>query len=98
MSKDNDIKPPKAVALKWDGKTAPKLTAKGEGDIAEQILAIAREHGIPIQEDNEVLVSALAQIELGDEIPELLYVAVAQVIAFAYYLSGKQSVTESAEV
>lgn len=98
MNNDDNIKPPKAVALQWDGKSAPKLTAKGEGEIAEQILAIAREHDIPIQEDNEVLVSALAQIELGDEIPELLYVAVAQVIAFAYYLSGKQSVTENTEV
>ncbi len=98
MSKHKNNKPPKAVALKWDGKSAPKLTAKGEGDLAEQILAIAREHNIPIQEDNEVLVSALAQIELGDEIPEMLYVAVAQVIAFAYYVSGKQGVTEGTEV
>ncbi len=89
-------KPPKAVALQWDGKAAPKVTAKGEGDLAEQILKIAREHNIPIQEDNEVLVSALALIELGDEIPESLYLAVAQVIAFAYYLSGKQPLTEKA--
>lgn len=84
-------KPPKAVALQWDGKTAPRVTAKGEGELAEQILAIAREYDIPIQQDNEILVSALAQIELGDEVPEMLYVAVAQVIAFAYYLSGKQA-------
>lgn len=94
MSNDDQHKPPKAVALKWDGKAAPKVTAKGEGDLAEQILQIAREHDIPIQEDNEVLVSALAQIELGDEIPEMLYLAVAQVIAFAYYISGKQSAME----
>ncbi len=89
-------KPPKAVALQWDGKATPKVTAKGEGDLAEQILKIAREHNIPIQEDNEVLVSALALIDLGDEIPESLYLAVAQVIAFAYYLSGKQPLTEKA--
>lgn len=88
-------KPTKAVALQWDGKAAPKVSAKGEGDLAEQILKIAKEHNIPIQEDNEILVSALAQIELGDEIPETLYLAVAQVIAFAYYLSGKQPETES---
>lgn len=94
MSNDDQHKPPKAVALQWDGKAAPKVTAKGEGDLAEQILQIAREHNVPIQEDNEVLVSALAQIELGDEIPEMLYLAVAQVIAFAYYISGKQSTME----
>lgn len=94
---EHDRKPPKAVALKWDGKAAPTVTAKGQGDLAEQILAIARAHDIPIQEDNEVLVTALAQIELGDEIPESLYVAVAQVIAFAYHLSGRHSVTEDAQ-
>jgi len=91
MTNNEEKKPTKAVALKWDGKAAPKLTAKGEGALAEQILEIAREHNIPIQEDNEVLVRALAQLELGDEIPEMLYLAVAQVIAFAYYLSGKQA-------
>jgi len=94
MNDDQKHRPPKAVALKWDGKAAPKVTAKGEGDLAEQILKIAREHDIPIQQDNEALVGALAQIELGDEIPEVLYIAVAQVIAFAYYLSGKQSVMD----
>ncbi len=98
MTDEDKNKPAKAVALKWDGHTAPRVTAKGEGDLAEQILAIAREHDIPIQEDNEVLVSALAQIELGDEIPEMLYVAVAQVIAFAYYLSGKQTIMGDREV
>jgi len=92
MSKDK--KPAKAVALQWDGKAAPKVTAKGEGDLAEQILKIARQHDIPIQEDNEILVTALAQIDLGDEIPESLYLAVAQIIAFAYYLSDKHPLTE----
>ncbi len=87
-------KPAKAVALKWNGKTAPKVSAKGEGNLAEQILKIAREHNIPIQEDNEILVAALAQIDLGDEIPENLYLAVAQIIAFAYYLSDQQPYTE----
>lgn len=94
MSDKTQYKPSKAVAIQWDGKTAPKLTAKAQGALAEQILEIARQHDIPIQHDNEVLVSALAQLELGDEIPEMLYVAVAQVIAFAYYLSGKQADTE----
>ncbi len=91
MNKEDKNKINKAVALKWDGKTAPKLTAKAEGLLAEQILEIAKQHGIPIQQDNEILVSALAQLDLGDEIPEMLYVAVAQVIAFAYYLSDKHS-------
>jgi len=77
-----------AVALKYDGKNAPKVTAKGEGVTAEQILAIAEQHGIPLQTEPE-LAKILAQVPLGDEIPKELYTAVAEVIAFAYYLSGK---------
>ena len=97
MKKKNDKIPQQAVALKWDGKDAPKVTAKGAGDIAEQILAIAKAHDIPIQE-NGPLAYALSQLDLGDEIPEALYVAVAEVIAFAYYLSGRYSVTDEIEV
>lgn len=90
MKGEQPAPPPKAVALQWEGgKEAPRVTAKGEGRLAEEIIALAREHGIPIQE-NLPLVMALSQIELGDEIPRELYLAVAQVIAFAYYLSGKR--------
>ena len=80
--------PTLAVALQYDGENAPKVTAKGAGDIAEQILALAREHDVPLQ-DNPELVKLLSKIELGDEIPEALYLAVAEVIAFAYMLKGK---------
>ena len=86
--------PAKAVALQWEGgKQAPKVTAKGEGSLAEEIIALAKEHNIPIQE-NLPLVLALSQIEQGDEIPQELYLSVALVIAFAYSLSGKQPATE----
>ncbi|MDO9163089.1 MAG: EscU/YscU/HrcU family type III secretion system export apparatus switch protein [Methylococcaceae bacterium] len=77
-----------AVALKYDGKNAPKVTAKGTGLTAQQILEIAEKHNIPLQNDPE-LVNILAQIPLGDEIPKELYLAVAEIIAFAYFLSGK---------
>lgn len=77
-----------AVALKYDGKNAPKVTAKGAGLTAQQILEIAEKHNIPLQNDPE-LVNILAQIPLGDEIPKELYLAVAEIIAFAYFLSGK---------
>ncbi len=79
---------PLAVALEYDGNSAPRVTAKGRDELAVQIQQIARQHGIPIQE-NQPLASVLATIEPGEEIPESLYLAVAQVIAFAYYLSGK---------
>ena len=80
--------PRTAVALQWNGEGAPRVTAKGREEVAERILALAREHDVPIKEDRE-LTAVLAHVELGDAIPEELYLAVAQVIAFAYGLSGK---------
>ncbi|PPD31853.1 MAG: flagellar protein FhlB [Methylomonas sp.] len=77
-----------AVALKYDGKNAPKVTAKGEGFTAQQILAIAEKHNVPLQNEPE-LARILAHVPLGDEIPQQLYIAVAEVIAFAYFISGK---------
>lgn len=88
---DPNTPPPRrelAVALKYDGIGAPRVTAKGTGDIADRIVALAIEHNIPMQE-NALLAHTLAQLELDAEIPPALYLAVAEIIAFAYYLSGK---------
>ncbi len=82
-------KPDLVVALRYDGKKAPRVTAKGRGTLADQILALAEEHDIPLEKDPE-LTELLAHIPLGDEVPEALYLAVAEVIAFAYLLSGKR--------
>ena len=79
---------PIAVALRYDGTGATRVTAKGRAEVAERIVALAREHGVPLQDEPE-LAAVLARIPLGDEIPEALYRAVAEVIAFAYLLSGK---------
>jgi flagellar biosynthesis protein len=88
MSDDTRKKPELAVALRYDGRNAPRVTAKGEADLAEAIAQVAREHDIPLYED-KALANVLAQIDLGDEIPENLYRAVAEVIAFAYILEGR---------
>ncbi len=88
MAKHNKPPPTVAVALRYDGKNAPKVTAKGEDALAEQICRLAREHDVPLYEDAR-MARVLSHIELGDEIPENLYRAVAEVIAFAYLLSGK---------
>ena len=92
MMSDTPEKPPEkdkqAVALNYDGITAPTLTAKGCDDIAEEIIAIAKENDIPIREEPE-LVKLLASLKLGDEIPRELYVAVAEIISFVYMLKGK---------
>lgn len=77
-----------AVALHYDEVNAPTVTAKGQDDIAQKIYEIAKHHNIPLQENHE-LVKLLSKIELGEQIPEILYLAVAEIIAFAYYLKGK---------
>jgi flagellar biosynthesis protein len=78
-----------AVALHYDkGNGAPRVVAKGRGALGAKIIEVAREHEIPIEE-NEVLAGALSHIELGDEIPEELYKAVAEVLIFVLRLSGR---------
>jgi len=78
-----------AVALNYDGTHAPTVTAKGRGLVAEQIIEQGKVHKIPLHTD-PALVKVLANIPLGDEIPRELYLAIAQVIAFAYSVSGKR--------
>ncbi|MBH3427723.1 EscU/YscU/HrcU family type III secretion system export apparatus switch protein [Pseudomonas alkylphenolica] len=80
--------PRQAIALSYDGQQAPLLSAKGDDELAEAILAIAREHEVPIYENAE-LVRLLARMELGDRIPEALYLTIAEIIAFAWQLRGK---------
>lgn len=83
-----DHRPNQAVALTYDGKSAPFISASGGADLAEEILRIAREHEVPIYE-NADLVNILSRLEVGDEIPELLYRTIAEIIAFVYMLKGK---------
>lgn len=74
-----------AAALRYTGAGAPKLIAAGRGHVADTILARAREAGVPVHRDPE-LADALAALALGDEVPEELWTAVAQVLAWAYSL------------
>jgi flagellar biosynthesis protein len=76
-----------AVALEYDYKGAPRVTAKGRGAVAENILAIARENDVAVEE-NPVLAEALSQVELDDEIPEALYRGVAEVLTFVLSARG----------
>ncbi len=75
----------KAVALKYEqGRdAAPRLVGKGQGLMAERIIALAEEHGIPIQPDSD-LVEVLSRLKLNQEIPPETYVLVAEILAFVY--------------
>ena len=77
-----------AVTLHYDGKNAPKVTAKGRDEIARAIKEIARQHDIPLYED-KLLAQVLSQIDLGEEIPTALYLTIARVIAFAYIMAER---------
>lgn len=78
----------RAIAIAYDGSGAPRVSATGEGKLAEQIEAVARDSDVPMVAD-AALSGFLAGVPLGDEIPQELYLAVAQVLVFAYSLSGK---------
>jgi flagellar biosynthesis protein len=90
MRKD---KQQKAVALKYkkNEDRAPRVAAKGKGELAERIIAIAKEHGIPIREDAD-MVEVFSRLKLEEEIPAHLYKAVAEMLAFIYRVnkSGRQ--------
>ncbi|WP_127470493.1 EscU/YscU/HrcU family type III secretion system export apparatus switch protein [Thiomicrorhabdus aquaedulcis] len=78
-----------AITLQYEGDGPPKVTAKGSGFIADEIIKMAQAHNIPIQK-NAPLLGLLSQVELNQEIPEELFEAVVQVLVFAYQLSGKE--------
>lgn len=81
-----DTDPPRAlaVALKYaPGDAAPTVVAKGRGLIAEEIISRAKEHGVYVHESPE-LVALLSNVNLDDQIPPALYVAVAELLAWLY--------------
>ncbi|MBI3762769.1 MAG: EscU/YscU/HrcU family type III secretion system export apparatus switch protein [Chloroflexi bacterium] len=81
---------PRAVALGYDlaKDDAPRVLASGGGLIADKIIALARDNGIPIHED-PALAAALATVDLDAAIPPELYAVVAEVLAYVYRVSGR---------
>ena len=88
----NSKKPKKAAALKYDHShdRAPRVVAKGRGQIAEKIMDLARLHQVPLVQDVN-LVQILEALDLDRDIPPELYQAVAEVLVFVYRLNGMQS-------
>jgi flagellar biosynthesis protein len=81
-----------AAALQYDqGKhEAPVMLAKGSGAVAEKIIALAKEHDIPLQRDPE-LMQILMKLEINQEIPENVFHAVAEILAMVYKANRNQS-------
>jgi flagellar biosynthesis protein len=94
MSEQRMKKPGKqilAAALQYeqDKDKAPRITAKGKGLIAENIIELARKNGIPIQQDPG-LVQILCKLDIDEEIPEELYKAIAELLAFVYSMNERR--------
>lgn len=86
--KNGTPKPSRAIALKYDGHDLPQVVATGQGLVAAEIIERAQDQDIPLVED-PALAQALGQLDLGDNIPEPLFRAVAEVLSYALYVSGK---------
>ena len=83
----------RATALRYDadgGAHAPKVVASGRGLIAERLLEEAERAGVPVRRD-PALAEALAGLEIGHEVPEELWAAVAEVLAWAYRLDARSA-------
>lgn len=88
MKKNNKKRIKSAVSLRYDSLTsnAPKVTAKGKGQVAENIIALAHEHNIPVQQDPD-LIEVLSQVDVDQEIPPAVYQVVAELLAFVYKMN-----------
>lgn len=94
MSAFDDVLNQKAVALSYDetGDVAPVIVASGMGYVARKMIQLAKDHGVPIVEDNS-LATVLTQLELGTEIPEELYAAIVDIYVYLIqYGKDKQPV------
>lgn len=84
----------KAVALQYEpGNSAPVIVASGMGYMAEKIVEVAADSGVPIYEDNS-LATMLSQLSLGQEIPDALYRAIVEI--YVYFLNFDPSDPEKA--
>jgi flagellar biosynthesis protein len=88
---DGRDEPRRATALRYEGTGAPKVVASGRGHVADRILAAAQDAGVPVREDPQ-LAAALSALALGQDVPEDLWLAVAEVLAWAYGLE-KEAIT-----
>ena len=84
MSRYDNRATNRAVALKYEGEGAPVVVASGMGYLAERMVEVASESGVPVYEDNS-LATMLSQLALGQEIPEALYQAIVEI--YVYFLN-----------
>ena len=84
-----------AVALEYGRNKTPVVTAKGEDELARRIVAEAKRQGVYVSEDPRLL-AMLSRLDVGQEIPEDMFTAVAVILAWVYWLKGMQPGEEKA--
>ena len=89
---DDRVKLQSAVALDYDrgSENAPRVVASGKGSMAERILEVARERGVPVREDSD-LVQLLGAVDIGTEIPVDLYTVVAELLTCLYRVNRESA-------
>jgi flagellar biosynthesis protein len=85
-----------AVALEYGKNKTPIVSAKGEGELALRIIAEAKRQGVYVSEDPRLL-AMLSRLDVGQEIPEEMFTAVAVILAWVYWLRGMQPGDEAAK-
>lgn len=80
----------RAVALRYNEEkdAVPRVVASGQGDLADRIVKVAREHGVDVYEDPD-LIELLSKLRVDEYIPEKLFVAVAEVMAYVYRVNHR---------
>lgn len=85
----NDKRYTQAVALEYGRHKTPVLTAKGDEELARRIVAEAKKQGVYVAQDPRLL-AMLSRLDVGQEIPEDMFTAVAVILAWVYWLKGMQ--------
>ena len=95
-NKNTPFRPPlaKAVAIEYDvlGDAAPRVSARGEGHVAEQIMALAFAHGIKVRKDAD-LVEILSVMEVDSVIPVEAYAAIGEILTYVYKANARHKLS-----
>lgn len=86
---------PLAAAIGYrEGDLAPRLLAKGQGEMAEVIIDKARELGIPLREDQALILPLLLQLDIYEYIPPELYTAIVEILVWVHQLEERKHPTQ----
>jgi flagellar biosynthesis protein len=90
-------KPLEALALEYGKLKTPKVTAKGQNELARRIIEEAKKQGVYVAEDPQLL-ALLSKLDVGEEIPQDMFTAVAVILSWVYWLKGMKPGDEKAQL